>query len=188
MSRHFVADAHRADRETLLLATVLSQPRHASCGLPALPYPIRTSSAQRTARPTSACCNCSPFKRRRTRRLSSGFDQRRPNRADPLKVCTSGCRAARRTPFLDWCFSFHRSWPFSDGWIRRWRARDMLFAGFRWLRNRSLVRSFRSVFPSRSHFIKGRRRWRGLFLARLGFSRSECRPRRLGEQLLRRLN
>jgi hypothetical protein len=64
----------------------------------------------------------------------------------------------------------------------------MLFAGFPWLRNRSLVRTFRSMFPSRSHFFKRRSCRRRLFFARLGFSRPRCRRRRLGEDLLGRLN
>ena len=154
-------------------------------GLPALPQ---------------LATNCSPSRRRGTRRLSSRFHHRRPNRADPLQICTSRFRRERRTALLNRRFGFHRPGSFSNGWIQRGSAFDIRLARFRWLRNRSVVQSFRSVCPSRSHFFKRercrgslvftglrfswrwRRRLRGKFLGRQDclLWRLRCLPHRLG--------
>ena len=75
---------------------------------------------------------------RRARRFSSGFHHCGPNRAHPLDVCTSRSGGARRTPLLNWCFSFHGPGSFSNSRIRHRSALDIRLARFRRLRTRSV--------------------------------------------------
>ncbi len=94
---------------------------------------------------------------------------------NPFDVRTSRCGGTRRTPLLDWCFSFHGPVSFSNSGIRHRSALDIRLARLRRLRNRSVLRSFRSTCPSRSHFFKRESCRSGFLLARLGFAWRRCR-------------
>jgi hypothetical protein len=126
-----------------------------------------------------------PCRRRRARCLSSRFHHSRPNRAHSFDVWTSRLDGTRRTPLLNRRFSFHGPVRFGNSRIRHSSGLDFRLARLRRLRNRSILRSFRSACPSRSHFFK-RQYWRsGLLLGRLGFVWRWCRG--FGRKLFRRL-
>ena len=57
-----------------------------------------------------------PSRGRRARRFSSGFHHCGPNRAHPFDVCASRFGGTRRTPLLNWCFSFHGLVRFQQQW------------------------------------------------------------------------
>ena len=73
----------------------------------------------------------SSSRRRRARRFSSRFHHCGPNRSQPFDVCTSRFGGTRRTPLLNWCFSFHRPVSFSNSRIRHRSALDIRLARLR---------------------------------------------------------
>ena len=122
-----------------------------------------------------AASSSSSSRGRRARRLSSRFHHCGPNPAHPVDVCTSRFGGPRRTPLLNWCFSFHRPGSFSNTQIRHRSALDIRFARFRRLRNSSVVAAFRGACPSRSHLFKRECCRDGLLFSRLGFAWRWCR-------------
>ena len=135
---------------------------------PGVPVVGRGQRAALSGRHTAASL---PWCNRRSRRFSSRFQHSRSNGSQPLDICTSRLSGTRRTSLLNRCFSFHRPVRFRNSRIRHRSALNLRLARLRRLRNRSILRPFRSACPGRSHFFKCECCRGGLFPARLGFVR-----------------